>query len=272
MTQEPHSLTFHHRGFDIPADLARMTGGGPETWEVIARGHIDQYERYAPLAPEHTVLELGCGIGRDAIELTQILGPTGRYIGVDIIRPSIEWAHANIAARFRQFEFHHFDIYSEVHNNVGIHVASDFGLPAEDRSVDRVIAQSVFTHIFRADVSYYLGEFERILRPDGLGFVTFFVLDDETRDLLTTRPRNSTFPPLSFEHEYERDVWINDTEHPEGAVAYERRAVESLIAKNRLKLVELHRGYWPGREGTTDGQDIAIISPLESRRIGDGVA
>jgi len=123
----------------------------------------------------------------------------------------------------------------------------------------------VFTRIFRDDISYYLGEFERILRPDGLCFVTFFVLDDETRDLLADRPRYSTFPPLSFEHEYERNVWINDIEHPEGAVAYERHAVESLIAKSGLKLVALHRGYWPGRQGTTDGQDIAIISPLESR-------
>ena len=249
-----------------------MTGGGPETWGVIAAGHIDQYRRYAPIAPDHTVFELGCGIGRDAIELTRILGPSGRYIGVDIIRPSIEWARANIAARFRQFEFHHFDIYSEVHNNVGVHVASDFKLPIEDRSVDRVIAQSVFTHIFRDDVSYYLGEFERILRPEGLGFVTFFVLDDETRDLLAARPLDSTLPRLSFEHEYAPDVWINTLEHPEGAVAYERHVVESLIAKNGLELVALHRGYWPGRKGTTDGQDIAVISPREGRRIRNRVA
>ena len=139
----PDVPTFRHRGFDIPVNLARMTGGGPETWDVIARGHVDQYERYAPISRDDTVFELGCGIGRDAIELTRVLGPSGRYIGVDIIQPSIEWACANIASRFRQFEFHHFDIYSEVHNNVGAHVAADFSLPAESRSVDRIIAQSV---------------------------------------------------------------------------------------------------------------------------------
>jgi hypothetical protein len=106
---EPDALMFRHRGFDIPVDLARMTGGGPKTWEVIARGHMEQYEHYAPISPDHTVFELGCGIGRDAIELTQALSPAGRYIGVDIIQPSIEWARSNVTPRFRQFEFHHFE-------------------------------------------------------------------------------------------------------------------------------------------------------------------
>jgi SAM-dependent methyltransferase len=89
--QQSGAATFRYRDFDIPVDLARLTGGGPETWDVIGPGHILQYERYAPISRHHTVLELGCGIGRDAIELTRVLGPHGHYIGVDIIRPSIDW-------------------------------------------------------------------------------------------------------------------------------------------------------------------------------------
>ena len=237
--------TFHYYGFDIPIHLARMTGGGPETWDVIGPGHMAQYERYAPISPTHTILELGCGIGRDAIELTRLLSPRGRYIGVDIIRPSIDWARANISARFPHFEFHHFDIYSDVHNTIGIHRASDFPLPSKSGCVDRIIAQSVFTHLFREDVTYYLGEFKRILKPDGLAFTTFFLLDDETRELMAAQVKPATVvPDLTFGYEYAPGVWINDAKHPEGAVAYHHDVVESLIAESGLDLIALHRGYW----------------------------
>jgi SAM-dependent methyltransferase len=258
--REPEPATFHYKGFEVPADLARLTGAGPETWEVIGPGHVHQYERYAPISPDDSVLELGCGVGRDAIELTHVLGPHGRYIGVDIIRPSIEWARANIAARFPNFEFHHFDIYSEVHNNVGTHTASDFPLPAESGSVDRVIAQSVFTHMFADDVSYYLGEFRRILKPNGLAFATFFVMDDETRELLAAQATPAPmFPELTFRHEHAPGVWIDNAEYPEGAVSYRRDLLESLVEESGLRPQALYRGYWPGRTGTTDGQDIAIL-------------
>jgi SAM-dependent methyltransferase len=169
-------------------------------------------------------------------------------------------ARANISARFPQFEFHHFDIYSEVHNSLGTNAASDFSLPAKNRSVDRIIAQSVFTHIFANDVSYYLGEFSRILRPDGIAFTTFFVLDEDTRELLAARDKPApTLPDLTFHHEYAPGVWIDNTEHPEGAVAYRDDLLDSLVARSGLRLTALHRGYWPGRAGTSDGQDIAIL-------------
>jgi SAM-dependent methyltransferase len=251
---------FQYGGFEIPSDLARLTGGGPETWGLIGPQHMRQIERYAPISPDHTVFELGCGVGRDAMELTRLLSANGRYIGVDIIEASIAWARANISVRFPNFEFHHLDIYSEAFNSAGIYSASDFSLPADSSSVDRIIAQSVFTHIFTDDVSYYLGEFNRILKTDGLAFATFFVMDDDTRELVAARlgPAKG-FPDLTFRHEYAPGVWINDAENPEEAVAYHHDVVKSLAAKSGLDLIDLPRGYWSGRSGTDDGQDIAIL-------------
>ena len=43
------------------------------------------------LSEKMNVLEVGCGIGRDAIPLTQILSPNANYTGIDIIGRSIEW-------------------------------------------------------------------------------------------------------------------------------------------------------------------------------------
>jgi hypothetical protein len=59
--QSPGTFEFH--GFDIPVDLLRLTGGGPETFEVISRGHIDNLQRHVGLSLDFSVLEIWCGIG-----------------------------------------------------------------------------------------------------------------------------------------------------------------------------------------------------------------
>jgi hypothetical protein len=50
-------------GSHIPVDLLRLTGGGPETFEVISRGHIDNLQRHVGLSLDFSVLEIWCGIG-----------------------------------------------------------------------------------------------------------------------------------------------------------------------------------------------------------------
>src|SRR5690348_9362847 len=49
----------------------------------------------AGLQPDHSVLDLGCGIGRLALPLTQYLSEQGYYRGIDINLSGIAWAHEN---------------------------------------------------------------------------------------------------------------------------------------------------------------------------------
>lgn len=151
---------FEYQGFSIPVDLVELTGGGPETWDVISVGHMREYERYCPIDASHDVLEIGCGVGRDAIQLTKLLS-SGTYTGVDIIKPSIEWCGANITSRFPNFRFHYLDIHSQIHNPSGQVRVQEVQLPVKDQSIDRIILQSVFTHMFEPDIVHYLREFRR---------------------------------------------------------------------------------------------------------------
>ena len=73
---------FEYRGYRIPVRLINLTGGGTDTWDVIARGHMEQYARYAPIDRDASVLEVGCGVGRDAIQLADHLSDRGRYAGI----------------------------------------------------------------------------------------------------------------------------------------------------------------------------------------------
>src|SRR5207244_6264227 len=132
--------------------LLELTGSASACWEGDARGHLEDYARHAPIAPHHRVLEVGCGIGRDAMHLAPLL-PLGSYTGVDITAPSIEWCRRNITARHPQISFFHLDVQSDLYNPSGALDPAQIALPAADGSIDRILLQSVFTHLFAPAVA-----------------------------------------------------------------------------------------------------------------------
>jgi SAM-dependent methyltransferase len=249
--------TFAFEGYDIPIDLAILTGGGAETWAGISAAHLEAYERYCPLRPGHDVLEVGCGVGRDAIPLVRVLGPDGSYVGVDVSQPSIVWCRDNITPRHPNFRFDHLDIHSEFYNPSGARSAHEIVLPVASASMDRIVLQSVFTHMFEPDITHFLREFRRVLRPDGRVFASFFVLGEQS-----LRFAGATPDVLKFLHDRHRGCRINDPEHPEAAVGYTPAALARLVRHGGFALDQpVHLGSWCGRPDVDDGQDITILKP-----------
>lgn len=194
--------TFRFYEFDIPVPLLNMTGGGTDTFDIISQGHIDNLRKFIGIEPDESFLEIGCGIGRDAIPLTKILSAKGKYLGIDIIKPSIDFCVGNIAARYKNFRFEHFNVKDQMHNPEGTANMTDYRVPLEDRSVDKVIAWSVFTHMWERDIRYYLQEFQRVLRPGGSVYATCYVLTPEI--VAKARETNLTKFNLRFEHKGRR--------------------------------------------------------------------
>ena len=135
--------TFRFHEFDIPVPLLNMTGGGTDTFDIMSRAHIDNLRRHIRIDPDNSFMEIGCGIGRDAIPLYKILSSKGKYIGLDIIKPSIDFCADNIVPRYPNFRFVHFDIKDQLHNPSGIGDMTDHVLPVEESWIDKVIAWSV---------------------------------------------------------------------------------------------------------------------------------
>jgi len=107
-----------------------------------------------------TVLDLGCGSGRDCYVLSQLVGPRGRVIGVDMTPEQLE-----VAERHRDW---HASQFGQARSNVEFlqgYMEDLAALGIEDESVDVVVSNCVFN--LSPDKAGLFGEIFRVLRPGG---------------------------------------------------------------------------------------------------------
>jgi SAM-dependent methyltransferase len=257
--EEPPEETFCFRGFDIPVRLMLLTGGGPGGFESISDLHLRNLDREHGVRPGLRVLELGCGIGRDAIPLAERIGTDGSYLGIDIIRDSIEWCHQNITQKYPNVRFHFDDVRDTLHNPDGTEDFASIRLPMPDASVDLIVAQSVFTHMLRPAATHYFREFRRVLAPGGTVYATCFRVNPEILEV--ARRTNLTPWDLRFEHEIGEGCFVNELEHLTGAVAFTEPVIEAMLAEAGLRLRGAIRpGAWSGHFAECfDGQDALVL-------------
>lgn len=247
-----------HRGFEIPRRLAWLTGTLKD-FTAVSDKHIAALHKYADLGSATDIVEIGCGVGRDAIALIDVLPPDGSYLGVDLKRESIDWARRHIAAKDPRFAFHHFDVKCPQHNADGKHEMATYRIDRADGTVDLVFLFSVFTHMFPQDVSHYLREFERILRPGSRVLASMFIMQDGFREHLL-RIGGGGARNLTFQHEVEPGFFHNDPNVMPGATAYTRDRIQRMAAEAGLQFDTFAKGGWsktPGRE--IQGQDIVVL-------------
>ena len=248
------------QGFSIPSHLVSLTGAGPETLDLIGRAHIQNFSRHIGFFPQMTLVDLGCGIGRDAFQLLDYFDGDGRYVGVDVTRDSIAWCQRHVTPKHPRFTFHHCDAFNELYNPFGRQQTSDFRLPLADASVDRITLASVFTHLLEPEVVHYMREFRRVLKPDGLVYATFFLHSPEA--LEAARTTGTTQWAATFEHALGEGVYGNDPDYPRGAVAYTSAAMRRMMQQAGLATDRPYvKGSWSGLHGdqAEDGQDAVIL-------------
>lgn len=222
----------------------------------VGRGFVADFRRYCNLAPNAQVLDVGCGSGRVALGLARYLNHQGRYAGFDVRREAIEWCNANIGRRYPRFEFRLIDVLNHAYSPQGHKPAAAFEFPYPAASFDFAILTSVFTHMQPDDVRRYLTELKRVLRPGGRAFITWFILNDETRRL--TAEHRST---LGF-HWQHGECWAADERAVEIATGYEESWIRDAITQAGFLLDhDLVRGWWPGRPRVDfpNYQDYAIL-------------
>lgn len=213
-------------------------GGGTEMFREIGDQLLGWLRLYADLKPTDRVLDVGCGIGRVAIPLTQFVQGVGRYDGFDIIPHGIEWCQKKITPRYPHFEFFHADIYNKYYNPNGKFLASEYTFPFEDETFDVVLLTSVFTHMLPADLGHYASEIGRVLKRGGRCFCTAFVVSAEGAQRLA---ENRSIRKFALQAE---GYWTDNPGNPEAAIAYDDDHLEQVFRQSRLSLDRTVTGGW----------------------------
>jgi SAM-dependent methyltransferase len=113
-----------------------------------------------PLLEGCTVLDLGCGAGRDAYLASRLVGPRGRVIGVDMTEEQLDVARRNMDSQMRRFGY--------PKGNVEFHQGfiEDLGaIGIQDNSLDIVISNCVIN--LSPDKRAVFSEIFRVLKPGG---------------------------------------------------------------------------------------------------------
>ncbi len=239
------------RGDLVPPRRLNFVGG--TDFEAVGQEFLAYFRELGGLRPEHAVLDVGCGVGRMAVPLTQFL-TQGKYEGFDIVRRGIRWCTHAIARRFANFRFRHANIYNKHYNPFGTIRASSFRFPYDDQSFDFVFATSVFTHMLPADAANYLHEIARVLKADGRALITVFLMNQESETLMRAGGSVLAFRRLSD------GCWTVSDDDPEAAIAYDETRMVALFEAAGLKIISpIRYGRWPGPREHTSYQDLVIV-------------
>ena len=128
-------------------DAMKELAGSLEGFDEIGKRQLNIL-RYYGLEPHHHLIEVGCGSGRLAKQLSPYL--TGMYSGFDIIDEAVDYASKLVQRP--DWTFESIDYIS---------------IPEPDGCADMVCFFSVFTHLLNEEIYFYLEEAIRVLKPGG---------------------------------------------------------------------------------------------------------
>jgi SAM-dependent methyltransferase len=182
--------------------------------------------------PKSDVVELGCGCGRIARAFRDSWFE-GTYVGVDIDSEMIEYCQANFYENRFQFILspHQSSTY-HAGNFLNEQGQSSNFVIADRESKDFVYSLSLYSHLLETEFIEYIEESHRILRTDGVMYMTFFCIEHVQRGARWT-----------FGHQC-GCAYIESTQYPEAAVAYHEAFVLDVVQKCGFREVTItpHKG------------------------------
>lgn len=220
----------------FPPKQFQIMNYSEKNFTAIGRSHLDYFIKVLGLKPSDNVLEIGSGNGRIASSLTSYL-ENGSYIGVDIMKPFIKWCQ-EAYRDYDRFTFKHINIYNKYYNKFAFKKSRNFKFPFESEKFDFIYLTSVFTHMHSKDINNYLSEIGRMLKPGGIVFITYFLINEETKKLMKEGKSMRSFKT------YTEFSYTDNPKNPESAIAFDEVFIKSLYSKNNLKISNISLGKW----------------------------
>lgn len=210
--------------------------------------------RHFGLTPSTDFLEVGCGVGRLAYELADII-TEGTYTGFDVSNTAIDWLNTNYAPHLPNFRFDLLDVYSARFHPDAADRADQVRFPYDDDSFDMSGSFAVFIHVELEPIRNYLRELARVMRPGSRSVHTFFALTGQEPRLLSGKPL----------HDVGGGRYTSNPKKPGGVWAYDDAVIRAAGEEAGLELVDFVIGTWGGRpmaEGIPSvGADAYVWTP-----------
>lgn len=242
----------------LPPHEFIMSVGGSD-YHATGKHFFDLFMAHVRPSRNATVLDVGAGCGRLAVPLTTYLNPTAKYHGIDIEKPMVDWCSKEITSRYSNFKFHHADLSNTLYTGNGTKAAqaSDYKFPFDADTVDFTYLTSVFTHLNPNDTKNYLAEIERVLKPGGQVFMTFYILNDQYR-----RSRAKGTSRVTFDHG-ESPYWVNDPAVPEAVCGYDETYLFDAIRSAGLTIRTVSYGGWDNSGGWSFQDVVLAFKPAQ---------
>jgi SAM-dependent methyltransferase len=239
----------------VPAPEAMYDG--PESYEAFKNNGEEFLKicvELCALRRDEKMLDVGSGMGRKALALTQYFGPGATYDGIELVKSGVEWCSNGIGKRYPRFRFQQIDVYNKHYNPGGRSQAADYRFPFPDDTFTFVLLGSVFTHMLPADLANYLKEIGRVMAPGGRCLITYFLLDDDA-----LRQVEQGKDAQGFKH-VGPGYRTTSLEVPEEAIAFDEKWIRGLYETSGLKITRVEHGSWTGLSGRKSYQDIVIAT------------
>lgn len=230
--------------FDGPRSFEEFKQSGEEFLKI--------YTEICGLRADETMLDVGCGIGRKTLPLTQYLNESAVYEGIDITKAGIDWCRQKITPRFPNFRFQQIDVYNKYYNPLGKYQPAEYRFPFADESFSFVMLGSVFTHMLPDGLEHYLSEIYRVLKRGGRCLITYFLLNEESVRRIETG--GST---LDLKYVFDKYRAVS-REVPEQAIAFDEVWIRDFYRKLGLKVLRLDYGSWCARDNYLSYQDMLL--------------
>jgi SAM-dependent methyltransferase len=231
-----------------PRDMIEKIGGGD--YDDIGRHFLEIFRDRVGIPSTARTLDIGCGCGRMAAPLLDYLEPDTPYHGIDVVLSMVNWCRKNISTRAPNAHFHHADVFNTAFNRRGT-AGFEYKLPFGEQSFDFVFLTSVFTHMNPEDTTTYLKEIYRVLAPQGIVLMTFFLMNE-------TYYRNRARDLLEIKLDFgESPYCVAVPEIPEAVSGYDAAYALDLIRKTGLVIGSVSHGSWKKADGWTF-QDVVV--------------
>lgn len=231
--------------------------------EFLADGQIQlqRLVKYAKLNSTSSILDIGCGGGKLVSALVPVI-KEGIYSTFEVNKEYIEFWRNSAGKKNNNFTFNHADLWHSYYNPTGKHKTAEYIFPYNNNVFDIVYLNSIFTHLLPSEISHYLSEIKRVLKPGAIALATYFIVNNESLLLDNQGLSSKTLAKQGrklLNYQYD-SYWARDTDINERLIGINEEWLKNIYGQNNYEITNIAYGSWCGRAENADKtlQDIVV--------------